>query len=138
MFPRIYLGVEWFGVRALNERYSPPKECGASSIFLGIARSAPEDGNVEMLIYEAYEEMALEVLSKIRQEAIERFKLIEAFIHHRIGEVKVGEESFMVAVFGSHRAECFKACEHIVNEVKSKAPIWKKEVFEDRSESWVS
>ncbi|MEN3033475.1 MAG: molybdenum cofactor biosynthesis protein MoaE [Aquificaceae bacterium] len=138
MLPRVYIGIEWFGVRALNNHYLPPKECGASVIFLGIARSAPEDGDVRMLFYEAYEEMAIEVMSKIRAEAIERFGLIEVFIHHRIGQVNVGEESFMVAVFGSHRAECFKGCEFVVNEVKLKAPIWKKEIFGDRSESWVS
>ncbi|MCS6998670.1 MAG: molybdenum cofactor biosynthesis protein MoaE [Aquificaceae bacterium] len=137
MFPRVYLGVEWIGAERLLVEYNPPQECGASLIFLGIARSAPEDGDVAELHYEAFLEMALRVMEEIREETLENFPVREVFIHHRLGTVRVGEPSFLVAVFGGHRDETFRACRYAVDEVKKRVPIWKKEVFGDGKSQWV-
>lgn len=137
MIPRVYIGVEWIGAERLLSEFTPPEDCGACLVFLGIARSAPEDGGVVELHYEAFPEMALRVMEKIRQETLENFPVREVFIHHRLGVVKVGEPSFMVVVFGGHREETFKACRYAVDEVKKRAPIWKKEVFKDGKGQWV-
>ncbi|ADC89041.1 molybdopterin biosynthesis MoaE protein [Thermocrinis albus DSM 14484] len=137
MFPRVYLGVEWFGPEAIFSHYTPPPDCGASCVFLGIARSAPEDGDVTELHYEAFHEMALKVMEEIRKEALKKFGVREIFVHHRLGVVKVGEASFLVAVFGGHREETFGACRYVVDEVKKRVPIWKKEVFSDGTGKWV-
>lgn len=137
MVPRVYIGVEWIGLERILSDFSVPKECGANVSFLGIARSAPEDGNVEELHYEAFPEMALKVMEEIRQEAFKLFGVKEIFVHHRLGLVKVGEPSFLVCVFGGHRDETFKACRYVVDEVKKRAPIWKKEVFSDGKGQWV-
>ncbi len=137
MIPRIYIGYEWFGVEKIFSHYKPPRECGASVIFLGIPRSAPEDGEVKELHYEAYYEMAIKELSKIREETIKKFGVREVFIHHRLGVVPVGEPSFLVAVFGGHREETFKACRYAVDETKKRAPIWKKEIYLTGESEWV-
>ncbi|MCS6876169.1 MAG: molybdenum cofactor biosynthesis protein MoaE [Aquificaceae bacterium] len=137
MIPKVYLGVEWIGVERTLSGYEPPQECGASVIFLGIARSAPDDGGVLELHYEAFPEMAIKVMQVIREETLEKFSVTEVFIHHRLGVVKVTEPSFMVLVFGRHREETFRACRYAVDEVKKRVPIWKKEVFQDGTYRWV-
>jgi molybdopterin synthase catalytic subunit len=137
MVPKVYLGVEWIGADRILSEYSPPRECGAELLFLGVARSAPEDGEVEELHYEAFPEMAIKIIEEIREEALSQFQVKEVIVHHRLGVVKVGEPSFLVAVFGGHRDETFKACRYVVDEVKKRAPIWKKEVFKNGSGKWV-
>ncbi|HHJ63617.1 MAG TPA: molybdenum cofactor biosynthesis protein MoaE [Aquifex aeolicus] len=137
MVPRIYVGYEWFGVdRILRESPVPP-DCGAVVVFAGVPRSAEEDGNVVELHYEAYPEMALKEMSRVREETLEKFGVREVFIHHRLGVVPVGEQSFLVVVFGGHREESFGACRYAVDETKKRAPIWKKEVFSSGAGRWV-
>jgi molybdopterin synthase catalytic subunit len=137
MVPVVYIGVEWIGVERVLQEYAVPEDCGAIVVFLGIARSAPEDGPVVELHYEAFPEMALKVMDEIRKEALKLFPVKEVMVHHRLGVVKVGEPSFLVVVFGGHREETFKACRYVVDEVKKRVPIWKKEVFKDGKSEWV-
>ncbi len=137
MVPKVYLGVEWIGAERVLAEYQPPQDCGASLVFLGIARSAPEDGDVVELHYESFPDMAIKVMEEIREETLREFPVREVFIHHRLGVVRVGEPSFMVVVFGGHRDETFRACRYAVDEVKKRAPIWKKEVFSNGKGEWV-
>ena len=137
MVPKIYVGYEWFGVEKVLSSFSVPDNCGACATFIGIPRSAPEDGDVKELHYEAYPEMALKEMSSIREETISKFGVEEVFIHHRLGVVPVGEQSFLVVVFGGHRDETFKACRYAVDETKKRAPIWKKEVSHSGKGKWV-
>ncbi|MDQ7037832.1 MAG: molybdenum cofactor biosynthesis protein MoaE [Aquificota bacterium] len=135
--PRVYIGYEWFGLERILSSYRPPETCGAVVTFTGIPRSAPEDGDVKEIHYEAYPEMAVRVMNIIRNETIEKFGVREVFIHHRIGVVPVGEPSFLVVVFGGHREETFRACRYAVDETKRRVPIWKKEVFRSGRGEWV-
>ncbi|MFP3294207.1 MAG: molybdenum cofactor biosynthesis protein MoaE [Hydrogenobaculum sp.] len=136
MIPKVSIGVE-FIAREEDILRSVPKEVGASLTFLGIARASKEDGDIVELFYEAHEPMALKIFHDIRLKAIKDFSLIDAYIYHKIGSVKVGEVSFFVLVLGSHRDEVYKGSRFIVDEVKKEAPIWKKEVFKDGSSKWV-
>jgi molybdopterin synthase catalytic subunit len=135
--PRVYVGHRWFGLERILASYGPPKNCGAVVTFTGVPRSAPEDGDVREIHYEAYPEMALKVMAQIRRETLERFGVEEVFIHHRVGVVRVGEPSFLVVVFGGHREETFGACRYAVDETKRRAPVWKKEVFGSGEGRWV-
>jgi molybdopterin synthase catalytic subunit len=137
MVPKVYVGIEWFGLEEVLKSFDIPPECGAQVSFIGIPRNAPEDGGVVELHYEAYPEMAIKEMDKIRQETIEKFGVREVFIHHRVGKLKVGQPSFMVVVYGGHREETFKACRYAVDETKRRVPIWKKEVFRDGRSEWV-
>ena len=136
MIPKVYVGVEWFGLERILSYMRIPPDCGAMVTFTGIPRSAPEDGDVEYLDYEAYPEMAVREMERIRQETIEKYGVEEVIIHHRIGKVAVGEPSFLVIVVGGHREETFKACRYAVDSTKEKAPIWKKEVFTSGEIRW--
>jgi molybdopterin synthase catalytic subunit len=134
--PKVYIGVEWFGLERILQKLEVPQVCGALATFTGIPRSAPEDGDVKYLEYEAYPEMAVKVMERIRQETVEKFGVREVYIHHRIGRVYVGEPSFLVVVLGGHREETFTALRYAVDETKARAPIWKKEVFGNGSTRW--
>lgn len=135
LVPDVYIGEEWFSLDEIFNSYRDDS-CGGVDIFLGVARSAPEDGDVKELHYEAYTSMAEKVIREIVDEAKERFGIKHAVVHHRTGVVKVGVPSFLVAVWGGHRQEAFAGCRYIVDNVKARAPIWKKEVFKSGEYSW--
>lgn len=110
---------------------------GGLNVFIGTVRNATKNKKVRWLEYESYEAMAVVEIRKIVEEAIDRWNVLGYAISHRIGTLKPGEIAVVVAVSTPHRKESFEACQFIVDELKAKAPIWKKEVFED-GEQWVS
>lgn len=110
---------------------------GAVNVFIGTVRNNANGKNVIWLEYEAYETMAVAEIKKIIDEASHRWPLLGWAVSHRIGTLKPGEVSVVVAVSTPHRRESFEACQYIIDTLKEKAPIWKKEVFED-GEEWIS
>ncbi len=110
--------------------YDDPN-AGASVIFLGRPR---EDDQLEALHYEVYDDMALKELRKIREEALKKFPVREVFIYHAKGRVEVGKVSFVVVVFSKHRKEAFECCSWVVDQVKERVPIWKKEIYKGGKE----
>ena len=124
-----------FVLEVLNDGDS---ECGSFVIFEGRVRKDKVGGRfVEKIFYESYVEMAEKEIGKIEFEAREKFGVDKIVIKHRVGEVMAGEVSFFVAVFSKHRDEGFKAIQYIINQVKSRAPIWKKEILTDGKHRWV-
>ena len=110
---------------------------GAVDVFIGTVRNTAHGKNVRWLEYEAYESMAIAEIRRIIDEANQRWNMKGWAVSHRIGTLKPGEVSVVVAVSTAHRKESFEACQFIIDTLKAKAPIWKKEVFED-GEEWVS
>jgi molybdopterin synthase catalytic subunit len=110
---------------------------GAVNVFVGTVRNNANGKNVLWLEYEAYETMAVAEIKKIIDDASHRWPLLGWAVSHRIGTLKPGEISVVVAVSSPHRRESFEACQYIIDTLKDKAPIWKKEVFED-GEEWIS
>jgi molybdopterin synthase catalytic subunit len=110
---------------------------GAVNVFIGTVRNASQKKNVLWLEYEAYETMAVSEIKKIIDEASQRWPLLGWAVSHRIGTLKPGEVSVVVAISSPHRKESFEACQFIIDTLKAKAPIWKKEIFED-GEEWIS
>lgn len=123
--------------RRISFRFSRgDSENGSVVVFLGIVRAdRTPKGKVKYIEYSAYEEMAEKEIQKIIEEAKKKFGVREVEVKHRVGKVKVGEPSFLVVVKSSHRKEGFSAVKYITDEVKKRAPIWKKEVT-DRGEIW--
>lgn len=111
-------------------------EIGSLVIFEGIVRKTQSSKELTHLFYESDEKLAEEELNRILEEAHQKFYLLDAFAVHRVGVIKPGEVSLLVAVYSSHRRESFEACSYIVESVKSRLPIWKKDHFADASESW--
>lgn len=109
---------------------------GGIVIFLGKVREESHGRRVKKLIYEAYEEMAMEEMKRIREEALQKFPIEEILIWHRYGELEVGENTILIVAAGKHRKESFEACIWAVDEVKKRVPIWKKEIT-DEGEFWI-
>ncbi|AJC71565.1 MAG: molybdenum cofactor biosynthesis protein MoaE [Thermococcus sp.] len=101
---------------------------GGYVVFLGKVRNENKGRKVIKLIYEAYEEMALQEMKRIRKEALEKFPILDLIIWHRVGELNVGEDTILIVASGSHREEAFKACRWAIDEVKKRVPVWKREV----------
>lgn len=111
-------------------------ESGAVNVFLGVVRNNNLGRTVAYLEYDAYPEMAERVMRELAQEAKDRFELEDCAVLHRTGRLEIGEASLLIAVACGHRAESFEAGHWLVNEVKKRVPVWKKEVW-DGGESWI-
>jgi len=134
---KVALFYELPSLAELIEAVSPPRgEAGAIAIFLGVVRSNSELGRVLRLEYEAYQEMALAEMEKIRQEALSTPGVKEVVIYHALGARKPGDTVMMVAVASEHRAEAFETLAQVVNGVKNRVPIWKKEITEG-GDRWI-
>jgi molybdopterin synthase catalytic subunit len=110
---------------------------GAVNVFIGTVRNTANNKKVVWLEYEAYEAMAIAEIRKIIEAASQRWPLQGWAVSHRVGTLKPGEVAVVVAVSTPHRKHSFEACEYIIDTIKEKVPIWKKEVFED-GEEWIS
>jgi molybdopterin synthase catalytic subunit len=104
--------------------------------FLGTVRDTSEGRSVERMSVEVYEEMAVKQLSIIRDEALERFGVHGVAVVHRHGELEVGDSIVYIAVSAGHRDEAFAACRYVIDELKERVPLWKKEYTAD-GEVWV-
>ncbi len=110
---------------------------GGAVTFLGIVRGHSEDGRaVRWLSYEAFEPLATAEFAKIANEARGLFGDLELTIVHRIGTLSAGEISVAVVASAAHRGAAFDACRYAIDEVKRRAPIWKKECYADGSARW--
>jgi molybdopterin synthase catalytic subunit len=111
---------------AIDAAASP--DAGGTAVFLGTVRDNAEAGPVDRLDYEAYEDMAVAVMSEIASEAVGKWGLSAVAILHAVGSFGVGEPTMVVACSAAHRDEAFDACRYVVNEVKDRVPVWKKEI----------
>ncbi len=110
--------------------------CGALVLFTGSVRSPSGGREVSSLLYESYREMALRKMEEIVAEAESRWDLGKIALMHRTGSVRAGEISILIAVSSPHRDEAYAASRFLLEEVKEKVPIWKKELSESGDE-WV-
>lgn len=111
-------------------------EAGAINVFLGVVRNNNIGRSVQYLEYDAYPSMAEKVMAELAGQAKERFGLIDVAVLHRTGRLEIGEISLLIVVSCGHRAESFEAGHWLVDEIKKRAPVWKKEVW-DNGEAWV-
>jgi sulfur-carrier protein adenylyltransferase/sulfurtransferase len=106
--------------------------------FLGIVRERASDGRaVSGLSYEAYDEMAVAEFERLAKEVRDRYGEVELAIVHRVGELRVGEIAVAVVAASAHRAAAFDACEYAIDELKQRAPIWKKEHYVTGDAAWI-
>lgn len=106
-------------------------DSGATVLFLGTVRDhSPGKSGVSHLDYEVYSEMVEPKISEIVGEATDRWPILAAAVEHRSGVVVVGETSVAVAVATAHRSDAFEAARFMIDELKRRAPIWKKEYWE--------
>jgi molybdopterin synthase catalytic subunit len=106
-------------------------EDGAVVVFDGVVRNNSRGRRTLYLVYEAYEEMALEQMRALAAKVAEDFKIRDIVLVHRLGQLAIGETSVLIAVASAHRAAAFDACRWLIDTLKKTVPIWKKEHFED-------
>ncbi len=111
---------------------------GAYCAFEGWVRNRNDGRDVERLEYEAYEPLAITEGENILREAAERFPYLEARCVHRVGLLEIGECAVWVGVSSPHRDEAFRACRFIIDALKVRLPIWKKEHYVDGDSGWVN
>lgn len=112
--------------------------CGALVTFEGWVRNHNDGRRVERLEYEGYEALGLAEGERIVTEAMERFGTVHARCVHRLGGLGLGEVAVWVGVSAAHRDEAFAACRYIIDEVKRRVPVWKKEYYADGDSGWVN
>ena len=111
-------------------------DAGGIASFVGTVRRRSRERDVLHLDYEAYEEMAEEMLARLGAELTERHGLTAVAIHHRLGRVEIGEPSVVIAVSAPHRAAALDACREAIETLKTSIPLWKKEVYSG-GEEWI-
>ena len=114
------------------------KSCGALVVFEGWIRDHNEGQEVERLEYEVYRPVAEKEGARIIDEALERFGVSHAVCIHREGLLELGEIAVIVCVSSSHRGEAFDACRYIIDQTKTRLPIWKKEHYVSGVSEWVN
>jgi molybdopterin synthase catalytic subunit/molybdopterin converting factor small subunit len=112
------------------------ERAGGIATFLGTTRIESRGRTVRYLEYEAYAEMAEDVMAQIADDLKRRYDLCQVAIHHRVGRVGIGETSVAIAVSAAHREDALAACKDAIDTLKETVPLWKKEVYEG-GEEWI-
>jgi MoaE-MoaD fusion protein len=112
------------------------ESAGAVASFLGTVRRESRGRTVLYLEYEAYAEMAEDVMAQLAADLEQRYDLWAVAIHHRVGRVEIGEASVAIAVSAPHRQDALAACKDAIDTLKETVPLWKKEVYEG-GEEWL-
>ena len=110
---------------------------GASALFVGTVRDVHQGRAVTGMDYEAYAAMAERELASIVAEAAVQFGTEHVVCEHRVGTLELGEASVAIAVAHAHRAPAFDACRFVIEELKRRVPIWKREHYADGTREWV-
>lgn len=111
---------------------------GACSVFVGSMRDINAGDQVKSMFLEHYPEMTGAYLEKIAQEAMAKWSLQDLLLLHRVGDIKPCDSIVLIAVWSAHRKEAFEASRYLIEELKKRAPFWKKETLADDSQRWVS
>ncbi|PYP60799.1 MAG: molybdenum cofactor biosynthesis protein MoaE [Gemmatimonadetes bacterium] len=131
-----YLTRDPLSVERLVAEVSAP-ERGGTCVFLGTVRNGPEEQGVTAIEYSAYEAMVEAEFGRLLADAGGRWPQARIAVRHRLGTIPSGEASIAIAVAAPHRAEAFEACRFVIEEVKRRIPVWKKELRVDGTETWV-
>jgi molybdopterin synthase catalytic subunit len=113
------------------------KRMGGIATFIGCARDFSEGREVTQISFDAYGSMAVAEMNKLRDEAITKFGLLDARIVHRVGVVGAGDQIVFIAAGAEHRAPALQACQWLIDELKRRVPIWKKEIT-PQGDAWVT
>lgn len=124
------IDVEGLITRTRNEN------AGAIVTFQGTVRRFSGDLEVRSLVYDSYREMAEKTIKEIVGEAEQKFSVLDINVIHRVGEVGLTEDSVVICVASAHRKDAFSACEYVIDEIKTRVPIWKMDVQPEGRKEW--
>jgi len=126
----------WQAVSRYQEGLSQGGKFGATAVFVGTMRDFNEGDGVRAMTLEHYPGMTEKHLEAISRQAAERWDIQDSLIIHRHGRLQPNDPIVLVAAWSAHRGEAFAACRFLIEELKSRAPFWKKEALE-QGERWV-
>jgi molybdopterin synthase catalytic subunit len=127
----------WALVTTHQDQHLGAGSFGATAVFVGTMRDFNEGQDVAVMRLDHYPDMTEAHLNKIEADARTRWPLLDVFIAHRVGEIEPGDPIVVVCAWSAHRAAAFDACRFIMEDLKSRAPFWKKESLSDGAERWV-
>ena len=121
------------------EKFIKDFDAGASIFFVGNIRKNNNNKNVTGVTYDAFDRLVIKILKKIYTEGIKKFKLKKAkvFIEHAKGYVTLGKPSIIIAVSCKHRSEVYQLSRYLIEQIKIRAPIWKKEYYKNQKSEWL-
>jgi len=114
------------------------ERAGAYAAFQGWVRNHNEGRAVESLEYEAYGPIAVSEGERVLAEALQRFNLLKVAAVHRVGHLEIGDCAVWVGVSAAHRGDAFDGCRYVIDELKSRLPIWKKEHYAGGDSGWIN
>ena len=126
----------WEEIQRYQDKHLQAGHYGATASFVGTMRDFNINENVSHMTLEHYPAMTQHYLDQLCAESIQRFELDDCLVIHRFGDIRPDEPIVLTVAWSPHRAQAFDACRHLMEELKSKAPFWKKEVT-DKGERWV-
>ena len=128
----------WQEVKNYQEqRLRKPGKFGATAVFVGTMRDFNAGQNVHSMVLEHYPEMTQKHLQQIAQEALDQWNILDIILLHRSGQVFPNDPIVCIAIWAAHRADAYAANRFIMEDLKSKSPIWKKESLGDQ-ERWLT
>ncbi|MFT5143644.1 MAG: molybdopterin synthase catalytic subunit [Rhodothermales bacterium] len=113
------------------------ERAGGVCIFVGTTRRFTGESETAELRYDAFSEMAMEEMARLAKEAADKWPVVRAVLHHRTGVVRPAEASVLVGVACPHRGDAFEAARFLIDSLKERVPVWKKEIYSDGSTEWV-
>jgi len=121
------------------ENFISSSKFGASIFFTGTVRDVNENKKVTGITYDAHDEMVIKSFEEIYQEASEKLKITDkaVFIEHAKGYLSLGDISILIAVACKHRDQAYVLSRYIIEEIKKRSPIWKKEHYDDQTTEWL-
>lgn len=122
----------------IEQACRPSDSAGAEVVFTGLVRNHNQGRSVEALEYEAFDELAVKEGEQILREASGRFDIEAVRCVHRVGKLQIGDVAVLVACSSAHRQAAFDACRYVIDEVKCRVPIWKREVYADGESKWLN
>ncbi|HEX5636646.1 MAG TPA: molybdenum cofactor biosynthesis protein MoaE [Gammaproteobacteria bacterium] len=126
----------WQAMQHYQQQHITPGKHGACASFIGSMRDFNEGDDVKTMSLEHYPGMTEKYLEKICDEARSRWDIMDCLIIHRVGEMHPNDPIVLTAVWSAHRGAAFDACRYLMEELKSRAPFWKKETLK-QGERWV-
>lgn len=126
----------WQRLQAYQAERLPAGQYGATAVFVGTLRDFNAGDSVQAMTLEHYPGMTEKYLQQISQQAAERWDLLDSLILHRVGPLTPNEPIVLVAVWSAHRKDAFEASRWLMEELKSRAPFWKKEQLREGAR-WV-
>ena len=123
-------------IEQYQNQHLRPGSYGATTNFIGTMRDFNAGDDVQLMTLEHYPEMTQKFLDRLCNEALSQWELVDCLVIHRFGDIKPGDPIVLTVAWSAHRVEAFDACRYLIEELKARAPFWKKETT-DKNERWV-